>query len=244
MPLPRLISFPDLPWRKRSPWSLAGSQGLVLETKFLVDCFPVCFWSSVLLITWPLNKCNLFVRGTFIHVDPDVPFKTIFLLLMDWCSQNPFPRTCPPGWATEQCRIWVSRKGEVSSRAERSSCQKSSPVWTGNILNRLPLLIAAALSCYKLRTKQIFSCELCFEVETRARSKLEASSCPRELTLCQTCCACPLWVQHERWLSCTSAFNVRPFDVSVREPSECMELWHNTRHNCGTIPGKSLSLLL
>lgn len=172
MPLPRLISFPDLPWRKNSPWSIAGSQGLVLETSSWVGCLPVCVWSSILLLTWPLNKCNLFVWSTFIHVNPDVPFQTIFLLPIDWCSQNPSPRRCPQGWPAERCRMRVSREGESTPEPKGHLSEVVS------CLEREYLKWFAPADCCcslfpRMRTKQ-----LCLEAETRGRSRLCVFSLP------------------------------------------------------------------
>lgn len=41
--LAKINKFSKIPWRKNNPWSIAGSQGLILEISSLVDRFPACF---------------------------------------------------------------------------------------------------------------------------------------------------------------------------------------------------------
>lgn len=122
MPLPRLISFPKLPWRKNNPWSIAGSQGLILEISSLVERFPACFWNSILLITWPLKECRFVqaLSSTLIQMCLFKPCSSCWssdILRIPFCARA---LECEPqsragfGWAGREVGAWEP-KGHLAS---------------------------------------------------------------------------------------------------------------------------------
>lgn len=109
----------------------------------------------------------------------------MLLLLIDCCSQNPFLRTCPRGWATEQGRIWVSQEGGGSLGAKGHLAR--------NLLFERREFYTACL-CWLLLLLSFATTEgqtpLFVWAVGRARSNL--------------------WC-----LCCTSAFNTRPLNASI-----------------------------
>lgn len=158
MPLPRLINFPKLPWRKNNPWSIAGSQGLILEISFLVECFPACSWNSILLITWPLKECSWFVQALSSTLIQMCLFKpcssccSIDVLRIPCCARaleaGPQSRA-GFGWAR---RAWEP-KGHLASSLlfERRMFCPGYLCW---------LIAAAALFCHNWGPNTAF-CESC-----------------------------------------------------------------------------------